>query len=433
MQIEAGQFVHGFRQAGGYIHRHRGRTFVLAVEDETLEAGGFDALAQDIALLHALGIRVVVVHGARSRIDRELAEAGIESRFVGGVRVTTAEALERVRRAAMSVHVDIQARLSSGPATTPSPGAGVRVVSGNFVTARPLGVIDGVDFAFTGQVRRLDTAALEAQLAGDGIVLLSNLGFSPTGEVFNLAAEDVAVATAGALNADKLIFLAHGLEGLAADMAPGEARERAADATLPAVTRRHLASAAAATEAGVRRVHLVRAAVDGALLLELFTRDGAGTLVTAEAYDTLRPATIEDVGGILALIAPLEAEGALVRRSREQLELEVERFRVIERDGAVIGCVALFPFPGEGVAEMAALAVHPDYRGARRGERLLERVEQEAREAGLERLFVLTTRAEHWFVEHGFAPAEVDSLPVARRELYNYRRNSKVFVKPLVP
>ena len=431
MEFDARHFVHWFRQAGPYIQGHRGRTFVVAIDDDAVDSPVFHSLIQDVTLLHTLGIRLVVVHGARRRIGRRLAAAGLESRFHNGVRVTTDQALPHVMDAAASVHMDIKAQLSMGLANTPLSGTGIRVVSGNFVTARPFGVHDGVDFCFTGRVRRVDTEGLRTQLDAEGVVLVSHLGFSPTGEVFNLAAEEVATAVASGLEADKLIFLTRGMDGVPAELSPVDARSHADDAMLGEEARRHLASAADATRAGVGRVHLVRWDRDGSLLLELYTRDGSGTLVTGERFDTLRPADIDDVGGILELIAPLESAGALVRRSREQLELEIGRFRVMERDGAIVACAALFPFADEGVGEMAALAVHPDYRGGGRGERLLARIEEDARAAGLDRLFVLTTQAEHWFIEHGFVPGEVAQLPVARQSLYNLQRNSKVFIKAL--
>ncbi len=313
-----------------------------------------------------------------------------------------------------------------GLANSPMHGARLRVVSGNVVTARPLGVRDGVDYGFTGEVRRIDDRAIRLWLDQEAIVLLSPLGYSPTGEIFNLSAEGVAVATAMALRADKLLVLSEGPElrdpagRPIRELSPSDAgRLLAEQPDLPEETARHLRQALRACQAGVRRIHLLSRRVDGALLLELFTRDGVGTLVTADIFEGLRPATIDDVGGLLELIQPLEEDGTLVRRS------------LLERDGTIIGCAALYPFPEERLGELACVAVHPAYQNSGRAEALLGFIERQARAQGLQRLFVLTTRAAHWFRERGFEPAEVADLPVQKRMLYNWQRRSKVFIKTL--
>jgi amino-acid N-acetyltransferase len=392
----------------------------------------------DIAMLQSLGVRLVLVHGARPQIEQRLRARGLAFRYEAGLRVTDADALSAVKEAAGCLRVEIEALLSMGLANTPMSGARIRVASGNHVIARPLGVRGGVDYQHTGEVRRVDADGIRRRLENAEVVLLSPLGYSPTGEVFNLSAEDVATATAIALKADKLIFLTETpgirdgrrrpVSQLTAEQAQAwlDGRRK-----LEAETAQHLRSAVHACRQGVGRVHLIERNVDGALLLELYTRDGVGTLVTGETYERLRRATIDDVGGILELIQPMEAEGILVRRSREQLELEIDRFSVIERDGVVLGCAAFYPFPAESLGELACLAIHPDYRTAGRGDRLLEFVETEAATLGIGRLFVLTTRTAHWFRERGFQPGDIRNLPLRRRELYNYQRNSKVFIKEL--
>ncbi|HHC71968.1 MAG TPA: amino-acid N-acetyltransferase [Thiotrichales bacterium] len=431
-------FVGWFRHSSPYIHAHRGGTFVVAFGGEAVADEGFAGLIHDIALLNSLGVRLVLVHGVRPQVEALLEQCGAEPRVVGGLRVTDDEALTCVKQAVGAVRVDIEALLSMGLANTPMAGAAIRVGGGNLVTARPLGVRDGVDFCHTGEVRRVDAEAIRRRLEGGEVVLLSPIGYSPTGEVFNLSAEDVAVSAAVALGADKLIFLmeepgvtsgrqlVRELEVEAAEKLLTDRRRR-----LPEETARHLASAVEACRGGVERVHLLGRHREGALLLELFSRDGIGTLITAAPYETLRPATIDDVGGILELISPLEREGILVRRSRERLEMEIGHFVVLERDGMVIGCAALYPFPEERVAELACLVVHPEYRRGRRGDLLLEHILRCAREEGIRRLFVLTTRTAHWFRERGFEPGRIEDLPVRRRQLYNWRRNSKIFILDL--
>jgi amino-acid N-acetyltransferase len=431
-------FVQWFRQASPYINAHRGKTFVVLFGGEAVEAEHFSSLIHDLALLHSLGIRLVLVHGARTQVEARLREAGREMRYVNGLRLTDADDLRYVKQAVGRVRIRIEARLSMGVANSPMHEARLRVVSGNMITARPLGVRDGVDYGFTGEVRRIDDRAIRLWLDQDAIVLLSPLGYSPTGEIFNLSAEEVATATAMALRADKLLVLSESPALCDSSgrpirqLSPGDTERLLAEQlNLTEETARHLRQALRACQAGVSRIHLLSRRVDGALLLELFTRDGVGTMINADFYEGIRQATIDDVGGILELIRPLEDDGTLVRRSRERLEMEIERFILLERDGAIIGCMALYPFPKERLGELAGVAVHPDYRNSGRADALLRYIERQAREQALHRLFVLTTRAAHWFRERGFEPAEVAELPVQKQTLYNWQRRSKVFIKTL--
>lgn len=436
---DARGMVGALRASAPYIHAHRGRTFVINFGGEAAEAPGFEALIYDIALLHSLGVRLVLVHGARPQIDAGLAAAGLDTRMVAGVRVTDAAALECVKRAVGSLRMDIEALLSTGLASTPMGGARLQVAGGNLVTAKPVGVAHGVDHQHTGEVRRLDVEALHAHLDRGHIVLLSPIGYSPTGEIFNLFNEEVATATASALRADKLVLLHAGAElhdrrprDVPAQLGLHEAESLLArDNTLDPADRTRLNAAVEACRQGVTRSHLVSFEDDGALLRELYSRDGIGTLIAADTYDTVRQATAEDAGGLLALIQPLEAAGVLVPRSREQLELEIEHFTVMVRDGLITACCALMPYPDEAIGEVACVAVHPDYRKQGRADLLLRTVEQRARGGGLRRLFILTTKAGHWFVEHDFQPGTLDDLPVGRQRLYNYQRNSAVYIKTL--
>jgi amino-acid N-acetyltransferase len=435
---DTNHFVHWFRSAAPYIHGFRGKTFVIAFGGELVAEGGFVQLAHDVNLLNSLGVRLVLVHGVRPQVEARLTENGTAIRYVNGLRVTDDAALACVKEAAGTVRVEIEALLSLGIANTPMAGADIRVASGNFVTAQPLGVRDGVDLLHTGEVRKIDAAAIRRRLDQHDIVLLSPIGYSPTGEIFNLSLEDVATQAAVELAADKLIFLmdVEGVPGEEGGVCPAltvrEARDLlAADTPLPEDVVYYLPCAITACTQGVKRAHLISRHRDGALLSELFTRDGVGTLVTPMPLETLRPATIDDVGGILGLIEPLEREGILVRRSRELLEMEIERFLVLESDGVIAGCAALYPFPEEHAAELACLAVARDYRGRGFGERLLAEAEKTGRKAGFERLFVLTTRTEHWFEERGFVESTPDQLPKSKQALYNYKRRSKVLEKSL--
>jgi amino-acid N-acetyltransferase len=431
-------FVRSFRAAAPYVHAFRGRTFVVVFGGEMVSDGQFTALAHDLALLNSLGVRLVLVHGARPQIESRLATHDLRPRYEQGWRVTDAAALGAVKEAVGRLRLDIEAGLSMGLANTPMAGAGLVVGSGNFLRARPLGVRGGVDYEYTGEVRSVDADGIRGRLDAGEVVLLSPTGYSPTGELFNLRAEEVAAAAAGALRADKLLFLVdnQGLTDIHGQLQQQVGLDEVRQALelrqdLPGEIALHLRTALSASEAGVPRVHLISRHRDGAILQELFTRDGVGTLIAADRYEETRPATADDIGGILELIGPLEADGTLVRRGRERLEAEVDRFLVMERDRTVVATAALYPFPEAAVAELACLAVHGDYRGQGRGDALLAEAEARARDWGLSALFVLTTRAEHWFRERGFIEAGLDALPVDRQGLYNLDRNSKVFWKDL--
>ncbi len=430
-------FVTWFRSVAPYFHAFRGRTFVIAFGGELVAEGRFVSLAHDLNLLHSAGIRLVLVHGSRPQIEAQLKRRKARSTYHKGLRVTDPVALECVKEAVGLLRVEIDALLSLGLPSTPMAGAAINTVSGNFISARPMGVHDGVDYQHTGTVRKVDAQAIAGCLDAGNIVVVSPIGYSPTGEVFNLAMEDVAVATAGAVRAAKLVFLSDAAvterDGiLRPELTARDAEKLLADGRhLSRETRAALARAVAAVRSGVERAHVVPRGVDGALLIELFTHAGSGSMLTADSLERLREATIDDVGGILRLIEPLEADGTLVRRSRELLEQEISRFTVLEHDRLILGCAALYPFPKARAGELACLAVRPDYREAGHGEKIMDAIAARARAAGMKRLFVLTTRATHWFLERGFGEAGVERLPAERKLLYNWQRRSKVLVKPL--
>ena len=428
----ADQFVNWFRQSSPYIHSHRGKTFVLMIPGDGVAHPNFSNIIHDIALLNSLGVRLVLVHGMRPQIDAELKVRGVEPVFHGNVRVTNDAALPSVLSAAGQLRIAIEAELSMGLANSPMHGARIRVSSGNFVVAKPIGIHDGVDFCHTGEIRRVDIETIQRQLDCGDIVLLSPLGYSPSGEVFNLLMEDLATAVATSLSAEKIIALGAGKGALDAD---GQLiRELTTQHRIGEVSDSDeslLKACLTACNAGVRRGHLISYQEDGALLQELFTRDGAGTLINQGDYDQVRSATIEDIGGILELIQPLEEDGTLVRRSRELLETELDKFTLIERDGMITACAALYPFADQPIAEVACVVVHPQYRKSQRGELLLGHLEKQARVQGIKKLFVLTTRTAHWFKEKGFEAASLDDLPEQKKMLYNYQRSAQVFIKNL--
>ncbi|WP_067095160.1 amino-acid N-acetyltransferase [Marinomonas atlantica] len=428
-------YVDWFRHSSPYINAHRGKTLVILIPGEAFESPNFSNIIHDLALLDSLGIRLVLVQGARPQIDRALGNRRLSSRIEDGYRVTPQDQLIDVIQASSAVRVQLEAQLSMGLSNTPMANAGLRVCSGNYVVARPLGVVDGIDYGHSGEVRRIDRDAIFRLLEDDNMVLLPHLGFSPTGEVFNLKAEDVATQAAIQLKADKLIIFTED-EGifdqkdeLFSELLAHQADTILAQGSLSPETRNALEACLMAVRAQVPRSHIISFNENGGLLSELFTREGSGTMIDEDSYERLRLATIEDVGGMMQLLTPLEDKGILVRRSRELLENEIERFIVIERDGAIVACAALYPFEQERAGELACVAVSPEYRGSNRGERLLKGIEAEAKQQGLDTIFLLTTRTAHWFIERGFKETNLESLPAQKQALYNYQRNSKIFAK----
>ena len=437
-------FVPWFRSVAPYIHAYRGKTFVVGLVGEAIAAGKLNAFVQDLAILHAMGIRLVLVHGFRPQVNEQLKAKGHASRFSHGQRITDGVALDCAQEAAGQLRFEIEAAFSQGLPNTPMANATVRVVSGNFLTARPVGIVDGIDFMHSGVVRRVDATTVRRAIDGGAIVLLSPFGFSPTGEAFNLTMEDVATSAAIALQADKLLFVSEvpGIHEKTDDAESGIDTELAlVDAqrlltvlpqpNQPGNAAFYLRHCVKACEGGVERSHILPFTIDGAILQEVFTHDGIGTMVVDEKLETLHEAGPDDVSSILALIEPFERDGTLVKRGRTEIERDIGNYTVIEHDGVIFGCAALYPYPEARTGEMAALTVSPDVQGQGDGERLLKRVEQRARSTGLESIFVLTTRTMHWFIKRGFQQVDPDWLPEARKRKYNWDRRSQVLVKKL--
>ncbi|WP_077338879.1 amino-acid N-acetyltransferase [Pseudocolwellia agarivorans] len=428
--------VKWFRNAAPYINAHRGKTVVLMFGGEAVAHPNFANIIHDIALLRSLGVKLVLVHGARPQIEERMKLQKVEPLMEDNIRITDAGTLSAVKDATGSLRLDIEALLTMGLVNSPMHGSQIRVSTGNFVIAKPIGVKNGVDFKYTGTVRRIDTVGINTQLDFGSIVLLSPVGYSSTGEVFNLSLEDVATQTVISLKADKLITFTD-TDGLMNEH--GELIKSCGvstvksllDATDDPVKQLLMRAIIQSSENGVERCHCLNYESDSALLQELFTRDGAGTLIAKDYQEQISTATIDDVGGILELLAPLEAEGVLVKRSRELLEVEIERFTVIKKEDVIIACAALYPYPKENSGEVACVAIHPDYRKGNRGVRLINTLENLAKEKKLSSIFVLTTVSAHWFLEQGFIEKSVDSLPEDKKKMYNFQRKSKVFVKEI--
>ena len=440
-------FVPWFRSVAPYIHKFRHQTFVVGLTGEAIAAGKLHSIAQDLAMIKAMGVMIVLVHGFRPQVNEQLAAKGHAGKYSHGIRITDSVALDCAQEAAGQLRFEIEAAFSQGLPNTPMAGSTVRVISGNFVTSRPVGIVDGVDFEHSGLVRKVDVAGIQRALDMDALVLLSPFGFSPTGEAFNLSMEEVATSVAIALKADKLLFLSE-VPGIRTDPEAPEGEDNPIDTELPLAqakqllarvppsqrptdTAFYLQHCVKACQGGVERSHIIPFAVDGALLLEMYVHDGIGTMIVDEKLEELREATADDVGGILQLIEPFEKDGTLVKRDRTEIERDIANYTIIEHDGVIFGCAALYPYPEKRTAEMAAVTVSPQSQGTGDGEKLLKRIEQRARNLGLESIFVLTTRTMHWFIKRGFVVVDPEWLPDARKRKYNWDRRSQVLVKKL--
>jgi amino-acid N-acetyltransferase len=440
-------FVPWFRSVAPYIHKFRNQTFVVGIAGEAIAAGKLHHLAQDLAMIQSMGVKVVLVHGFRPQVNEQLAAKGHTPKYSHGIRITDEIALDCAQEAAGQLRYEIEAAFSQGLPNTPMADSTVRVISGNFITARPVGIVDGIDFQHSGLVRKVDIAGITRVLDMDAMLLLSPFGFSPTGEAFNLTMEEVATSVASALQADKLIFVTE-VPGIRMNATEPASDDNPIDTELPLAAAEkllatlppanlptdigfYLQHCVKACKSGVERSHIIPFAIDGSILLEVYVHDGIGTMVVDEKLESLREATVDDVGGILQLIEPFEQDGTLVKRSRTEIERDVGNYTVIEHDGVIFACAALYPYPEAKTAEMAALTVSPEVQGQGDGERVLKRVEHRAKAAGLDSIFVLTTRTTHWFLKRGFVLVDPDWLPEARKRKYNWDRKSQVLVKKI--
>lgn len=432
--------IEWFRASTSYINTHRGKVFVVLLSGEALSDKNLANVVYDLTLLHSLGVKLVLVHGARPQISAAFEAAGMESKYHRNIRITETDCIETVTRVVGGESARLEALFSMGISNSPMQGSDIRLCRGNFVTAKPVGIHDGIDYHYTGKVRKIRANAIRQQLDQNNIVLLSNLGYSLTGEVFNLSAEEVATEAAIELEAEKLILMVPQAgvlddEGqLVSSLSEKDAKfyadklaqsdeeaqciSRALDACLRAYTNR------------VHRSHLVSFRENGALIRELFTRQGNGSLISSDGFENLRAATIDDVAGILKLIKPLEENGSLVERSRELLETEIENFKIVELEDSVIACAALYPIDKD-FAEIACIAIDSGFQKHGYGDQLLNSLESQAKKDGIKTVFVLTTIASHWFLGKGFQEAELSDLPEQRQALYNFQRKSKVLLKHL--
>lgn len=433
-------FVDTFRMSSPYINAHQGLVFVIHIPGELLHEPLFPTIMEDIALMRVVGVKLVLVLGPQTLISERLQTLQIPSHLVNGIRITDAQTLRVVKELAGSMRFEVECALSKGVTNMPSTSR-ISVVSGNFFSAQPVGIINGHDFGFTGKVRRIDVDAIQKRLGDGDILLLSNVGGSPSGQQFNCRAEEVAAECAAALKAEKLIFMGsgetlydrrndHSIPNLSLKTAAKFLRLRAQE--LPSEFCLSLQCSISALERGVRRAHILNRHMNGVLLMEVFHRDGVGLMISKDLYEGFRPAKIKDVNGVKEIIRPLEEQGILKSRSRTKLERDIEKFVVIERDGMIIACLSLSIMEDDPTwAEMGCVAVHKDYRKLGKGDAMLGFTERMAYDKGVRNLFILSTQSFDWFHERGFKEVRITDLPQSRQKKYDQSRRSKIFHKVL--
>lgn len=433
-------FVDTFRMSSPYINAHHGLVFVIHIPGCLVEEPLFSKVMEDIALMRVIGIKLVLVLGPKLQIEKRLRENGISSTFRDGVRVTDEKTLQIVKEAAGRMLFDVESVLARGVVNMPSLSR-MSIVSGSFFSAQPLGVIDGEDFGYTGKIRKIEADAIQRRLDGGDIIIVPNIGFSPSGQQFNCQSESVAAACAAELHAEKLIFMANGesiydkrsdrtIPNLTMKSAARFLRLRAHE--LPSNFRIAMQEAVRALEGGVRRTHILNRFTDGVLLMEVFHRDGVGLMISRDLYEGIRRARVTDVMGIRNIIRPLENAGILKARNRADIERDIRQYVVIERDGMIIACLSLQQMPDDSAwAELGCLAVHPQYRKLGKGDAMLGFTERMAYSIGVRHLFILSTQSFHWFQERGFREVAVSDLPASRQQYYDMSRKSKIFHKLL--
>ncbi len=435
-----GGSIQTIREVFGYLRRYHDQVFVIKIEDALMERPLFPLLVRDIVLLHETGIRIVLVPGAKTSIDAVLDKYGVRTRTVGGVRITSSEAMPLVKLGASNISNALLSLLSENEA---------HGVVGNWVRARAVGVLKGVDYKHTGRVEKINTDLMRGMLDDGLIPIVSNIGWNSVGQDYNLNSSELAVAVARALRATKLFFVGeHAGIPVVEDCRFAEPGEVAAGyfsnldlkegrtllrdfpKALSAASQELLGHALAALEGGVERVHVVGGARDGILLQEVFSSAGQGTMFYLDAYDHVHPAQAGDIPEILRIMQPYVDEGVLIQRTAEDIARDLEFYTVYKVDDVLHGCAALKPI-GAGAAELLALVVDPAYANRGTGGKLANYLIQRARKTGIRKVFLLTTQTSDFFMRLGFREAPVSSLPPDRKKAWNAVRNSRVLVKKI--
>ena len=434
-------FVQNFRLSAKYINQFNQNIFVIALSGYVFNESQFEKIAQDINLLHSLNIKVILVYGARPQVESILIKNKIPVRLVKNMRVTSNAALKHVIEVNGAIRIKIEATLS----TIKSMSEGMHLSSGNFLTAMPVGIVDGIDMESTGKIRGVDVEAIKNKLNHHEIVIVSPIGYSPIGQIFNLSYEQTAANIAAAINADKLIYYvdANGILNERGELIPELTSEKAhklishieekpsseSAQNLSYDDFNILKSSLFAIENKIKKVHLINRHIDGSLIEELFTEKGSGTILTELALENFRKATEGDIKDIYRILFPLEKRKILIERDLTQIKEMINQFYVLEHDKKFIGCVSLNSFKES--LELASFSIEPKYQKLGFGKKLLKFCELEAKKLKYDEIFILTTQSEHWFAENEFKEKSKELMPTFKKETYQSERNSKYLTKKL--
>lgn len=436
--------VAGFiREVFGYMDRFKGQLFVLKIDDSLMDHPLFPVLMRDIALLHKAGIRIIIVPGTRKSIDAQLKAWEIESKFHSGIRLTSEEALPLIEQASLGVAQRIMSHLTA---------SGLSGIQGNWVLARSLGVINGVDYMRTGKIERIQRDLLEQLMNEKFVPIIAPIGWNKIGHAYNISSTELATELCKYMKVGKLFFIGNqdgiklgGLvtgkntkyleptdNGLISAMDVDQAKEllELNSDTLGFAQMDYLMNAINACKAGANRVHLLSGEFQGSLLQEVFSARGDGTMVYANQYSSIRPASMEDIPDILRIMQDYIDKGFLVPRTQESISEKLKDYVVYSIDNSIHGCGALHEFE-DGMAEVAGIAVGANYRKSGIGDAIVRHLISVGQMKGYKKLFLLTTQALDWFYQFGFEDGTVDELPKSKREHYNQKRNSRILMLPL--
>ncbi len=440
-EIKHREQVDLIREVFYYQSRFDGKTIVLKIDEPILQEPHFPQFMKDLAMLRATGIEIILVPGAKQWIDSVLNEYDITTVYCEGLRVASAEAIPFIRMAAFDVANRLMTLLTAFQANA---------VIGNFIRARGLGVLGGQDFEHTGKVEKILVEPLQKVLDQGMIPIFPCIGWNAAGKPYNLSSDEIALAVAEALQAEKLFFvnasdgfmdtrfrLPEGLvknsDGRVARLSLEEAEQvLELNAGNPDDDLKYLQLALAACRKGTERAHVVDGRLEGAILREIFSNLGVGTMVYGSEFESIRPMRATDIPEVLRLMQPLMEEGILLHRSQDDLLNLLADFVVYEIDGVVHACGALHAFPGKtekdaSQGEVAAIATNPTYAHLSMGRKILSFLTDKARRAGYGRVFALTTRTLDWFEQLGFTEAALQSLPEKKQSAYNHARKSRIF------
>ena len=432
------KLVSWFRQAVPYINIHKDKTFIISLSSEATLHKNIETIIHDIALLNSLGARIIIIHGISSHLQKKIETNNLDNIFVNEIRISDKKIIKAAIECASIVRSELETQLSTSLKNTALYKNKIKIASANVITAKPLGVINGVDMLFTGTVRKIETESITRLLDLGNIVLLSPLGLSPSGETFNIPHEEVSSQIAISLKANKLIYFTdqNGLftkdNKLIREASIETAQEIIINYSKQSF-KKFVKASINAVNAGVPRVHLMSYEHDGALLQELYTIDGIGTLILKNDFERIREANKNDISSISEMISPLENEGILVKRNHENLLNELSFFSVVERENIITAVGALYIYQDKNckIGEIACLTTHQNYRNKNQGKKLLSYLEKKAKSSSLNLIFILTTQTADWFIDQVYNQGNIDDLPLEKKSLYNYQRNSKIFIKKL--